>query len=64
MSDLSVNNLLGIKGLKKSDIDLIFSQADFLFGTVYASGEKSARFTELPLPGDWWKLRLFAAELA
>ena len=28
MSELSVNNLLGIKGLKKSDIDLIFSQAD------------------------------------
>lgn len=28
MGELSVNNLLGIKGLKKSDIDLIFSQAD------------------------------------
>lgn len=28
MGELSVNNLLGIKELKKSDIDLIFSQAD------------------------------------
>jgi aspartate carbamoyltransferase catalytic subunit len=28
MGELSVNNLLGIKGLKKSDIDLIFTQAD------------------------------------
>lgn len=28
MGELSVNNLLGIKGLVKSDIDLIFSQAD------------------------------------
>lgn len=28
MGELSVNNLLGIKGLLKSDIDLIFSQAD------------------------------------
>ena len=28
MGELSVNNLLGIKGLLKSDLDLIFSQAD------------------------------------
>ena len=50
MSELSVNHLLGIKYLKKKDIELIFETADHFKEVINRPIKKVPSLEILPLP--------------